>query len=122
MDHGPRTEVMRVRVTPELKAALPVQKGKQSAFIRKAVKHFLETQQGALRIPIPREAELQTMQWLLVEMNKIGVNLNQAVMLLHLAEQGRDLPPSAEEIRILHRQIVAYSKRLEGIIRYWRCG
>lgn len=116
----PKSEVVRVRLSPAMKAALPGGRGKQSAFIRKAVAHFIETRDGTKRLPIPREAELQTMQWLLRELNAIGVNLNQAVMMLHLAEQGRDSPPSADEIRTLHRQLIGMARQVESVVSYWR--
>ena len=42
-------------------------------------------------------------------------------MMLHLAEQGRELPPSAEEIKLLHRQLAGMARRIERVVHYWRC-
>jgi len=70
---------------------------------------------------IPKDADLHALQWLVRELNKIGVNLNQATMMLHLAERGEELPPTPEEMRLLHRQIASMARRIERVVRYWYC-
>lgn len=119
MDSYPKSEVVRLRISSHLKDALPTTKGKRSAFIRKAINHFLDTRQGANKYPIPHEAELQAMLRLVRELNSIGGNLNQAVMMLHLTEQGRGEPPTAEEVCILHQQLSNCARRITTVVRYW---
>lgn len=113
-----------LRIPANLMAGIPTgpTRGGRSGYIRRAIAYFQATRRGELRIPIPREAELSTLQFIVRELNQIGVNLNQATMMLHLCEQGRDGrsgPPTEQEMRDLHRKLSSLSRRVEDVVRFW---
>jgi len=116
-----KTVFMALRMPIEIAAHMPNEKrGDRSQFIIRAVRHFVETDEGKKLSPRPHPQILKEIQSAIGEVHAVGVNLNQVTKLLHQETLGIEVDLRPGEVE----QSIALAKEQVGemrkIIEKWR--
>ncbi|MBF0169044.1 MAG: hypothetical protein HQL45_15585 [Alphaproteobacteria bacterium] len=95
--------------------------GRGGDLIRTAINYFRRREAEQIDIKIPGEREYAELRQLVVQIRKIGVNLNQLVVAARMAARSEEEPrPDFDEIEDVIDQLKATHDALLKITKFWQ--